>query len=155
MTLRALMPDDAGAARAFVARQLGGTRYEARTLEQLDAALSFEDPEYMAVLAFASATARVRGLMLFGTVAGASGVVKLHIMLGEDAPVREALAAAIRDVAEDSGERLIVAELADDEPFRDAMLALEQGGFVEEGRVADFVSDGVALRLYVWRAVTS
>jgi hypothetical protein len=35
------------------------------------------------------------------------------------------------------------------------MLALEQGGFVEEGRVADFVSDGVALRLYVWRTVAS
>ena len=48
LELRALMPADAGAVRALVMRQLGTTRYESRVLEELDDALAFDDPEYIA-----------------------------------------------------------------------------------------------------------
>jgi hypothetical protein len=150
--LRPLMPEDADAARAVIAARLGGTRYEARALEQLDAALSFEDPEYMALLAAEPASGQLAGLVLFGAVAGATRVTKLHLLLGDDAGTGAALAEAVRTVASDSGERMVVAEVPDDMPFRVAATALRERGFREEGRVDDFVTDGVGLRFLVWRA---
>lgn len=150
--LSALMPEDAVAARAFVASQLRGTRYESRVLEQLDAALAFDDPEYMALLARDGAATVLRGLVLFGTVAGARGVVKVHVLLGQDVRGGEALADAVQTVSRDAGERMLVAEMADDAPFCVAVQALTACGFAEEGRVPDFVRDGVAMRLLVWRS---
>lgn len=151
LELRPLMPQDAGAARALVSARLTRTRYEARVLEQLDVALSFEDPEYMALLAVEPESARVVGLVMFGTVAGAHRVTRLHVLLG-DAEVCTALARAVRMVASDSGERMVVAEVADDAPFRDAAASLLDSGFVEEGRADDFVSDGVGMRFLAWRS---
>ena len=151
--LRPLMPEDADAARAVVVARLGGTRYEARALEQLDVALTFEDPEYMALLAAEPRSGQLVGLALFGAVAGAKQVTKLHALLGDEAGTCAALADAVRAVASDSGERMVVAELADDPTFGKAIAALRDGGFAEEGRVDDFVADGVELRFLVWRSV--
>ncbi|MFI5256882.1 MAG: hypothetical protein ACHQRK_06435 [Gemmatimonadales bacterium] len=145
------MPDDSDAARAFLVARLGGTRYEARALEQLDSALTFEDPEYLAVLAHELPSDRIRGLVLFGTVSGARGVVKLHLVLGDDVLPCERIVCAVRDVAVGGAERLIVAELPDDAPFARGAAALMACGFVEEGRVEDFVRDGVAMRMLTAR----
>jgi hypothetical protein len=143
------MPDDADAARAFVSGQFANPRYRARALEVLDSALQFEDPEFMALLALDGAPARLVGITVFGTVAGARSVVKLHgVITSELAPAR-ALVEAVRRASEHSGERMIVCELPDDAPFTVAAAALEASGFTEEGRVPDFVRDGVALRLLV------
>ena len=150
--LRPLMPEDADAVRAVVVARLSGTRYETRALEQLDVALSFEDPEYMVLLAAEPLSARLTGLAMFGAVAGAQRVTKLHALMGDDEGTCAALASAVRTVASGSGERLVVAELPDDGPFREAIAALRESGFREEGRVDDFVSDGVGLRFLVWRA---
>ena len=79
--MRALMPEDGGAARAFVSEQFTEVRYRARALELLDSALQFEDPEYVALLAFSEYEARLLGIVLFGTVAGARAVVKVHGVL--------------------------------------------------------------------------
>lgn len=152
LELRPLMPEDAHGARAVVSARLGRTRYEARALEQLDAALSFEDPEYMALLAVAPASARVVGLAMFGAVAGATQVTKLHLLLADEAATCVALATAVCTVAEASGERMVVAELPDDATVRDALSALRDSGFDEEGRVEDFIADGVGLCFLVWRA---
>ena len=149
--LRPLMPEDAGAARALVVARLASTRYEARTLEQLDVALSFEDPEYMALLASEPESGQLVGLAMFGAVAGAKQVTKVHALLGDEGTCA-ALAAAVRLVASDSGERMVIAEAPDDRPFRDATLALRATGFKEEGAVDDFVAVGIGLRLLVWRA---
>jgi hypothetical protein len=149
LELRALMPDDAGAARALVSEQFAGTRYRARALELLESALRFDDPEYMALLAFAEGGARLAGLTLFGTVAGARSVVKIHGVLARELETAVALIDAVRLASEHSGERMIVSELPDDAPFAVASEALEASGFAEEGRVPDFVRDGVALRLFV------
>ena len=149
--LRPLMPEDADAARALVIARLGGTRYEARVREQLDVALSFEDPEYMALLAAAPDSDHLVGLSMFGAVAGAQHVTRLHALLGDDAGTCAALAMALRTVASDSGERMVVAEMPDDVVFRDPIEALRDSGFDEEGRVNDFVTDGVGLRFLVWR----
>jgi hypothetical protein len=149
LELRALMPDDAGAARALVSEQFAGTRYRARALELLESALRFDDPEYMALLAFAEGGGRLAGLTLFGTVAGARSVVKIHGVLARELETAVALIDAVRQASEHSGERMIVSELPDDAPFAVASEALEASGFAEEGRVPDFVRDGVALRLFV------
>jgi hypothetical protein len=150
--LRPMMPENADAARAVVVAHLGGSRYEARALEQLDVALSFEDPEYMALLAAEPGSEQVVGLVMFGAVAGAQRVTKLHALLGDDEGTCAALATAVCTVAAGSGERMVVAEMPDDIVFRDSVAALRASGFDEEGRVDDFVADGIALRLLVWRA---
>jgi hypothetical protein len=150
--LRPLMPEDADAARAVVVAHLGGTRYEARVLEQLDVALTFEDPEYMALLAAEPRSGQLVGLVIFGAVAGAQRVTKLHVLLGDDEGICAALADTVRTVASESGERMVVAELADDRVFNDAIAGLRDSAFHEEGRVDDFVADGVGLRFLVWRA---
>lgn len=149
--LRPLMPEDGGAARAVVAARLGGTRYEARALEQLDVALTFEDPEYMALLAADPGSSQLVGLVLFGAVAGAKQATKLHVLLGDDAGTCAALAEAVRTIAQDSGERLVIAEVPDDPTFRVAVAALREGGFNDEDRVDDFIADGTGLRFLVWR----
>jgi hypothetical protein len=150
--LRPLMPEDAGDVRALVVARLSGTRYEARALEQAGVALSFEDPEYMALLAAAPESGHLVGLVMFGAVAGAQRVTKLHVLLGDDAGTCAALATAVRTVAADSGERMLVMEVPDDAPFRDAVMALRESGFAEEGHVDDFVAESVGLRFLVWRA---
>lgn len=152
LELRPLMPEDAAEARAVVVARLGGTRYEARALEQLDIALTFEDPEYMALLAAEPRSSRLIGLVLFGAVAGAKQVTKLHVVLGDDEGTCAALADATRAVASDSGERMIVAEVPDDPAFHEAVVALRGSNFHEEGHAEDFVADGVGLRFLVWRA---
>jgi predicted GNAT superfamily acetyltransferase len=58
---------------------------------------------------------------------------------------------AVHQASERSGERMIVCELPDDPPFTATAAALEASGYAEEGRVPDFVRDGVALRLLVQR----
>jgi predicted GNAT superfamily acetyltransferase len=143
------MPDDAASARAFVSDHFAGTRYRSRVLEILECALRFDDPEYMALLAHDGAGPQLVGLALFGAVAGARSVVKVHALVGHDAPAAAALVEAIRETSEHSGERMIVCEIPDDEPFTVAAAALVSSGFTEEGRVPDFVRDGVALRLLV------
>jgi hypothetical protein len=149
LELRALMPDDAGAARALVSAQFAGTRYRARALELLQSALRFDDPEHMGLLAFADGGTQLVGLVLFGTVAGARSVVKVHGVVARERDTAVALLDAVRQASEHSGERMIVSELPDDAPFALASEALEASGFAEEGRVPDFVRDGVALRLFV------
>jgi hypothetical protein len=143
------MPDDDAAARAFVSGHFAGTRYRARVLEILESALRFDDPEYMALLAHEETASSLVGLALFGAVAGARSVVKVHALVARDAAPAVALLDAIRETSEHSGERMIVCEIPDDEPFAAAAAALATAGFTEEGRVPDFVRDGVALRLLV------
>jgi hypothetical protein len=131
--------------------QLAGTRYLARAEEQLDAALQFEDPEYMALLALDDDDAP-RALALFGTVAGARQCAKLHALVGADEPALAVLAGSIAQLCDNSGERLIVCELADDAPWERCAAVLLANGYREEGRVPDYVRDGLPLRLLVRRA---
>lgn len=152
LTLTPLMPEHETTARALVDASLAGTRYHARTVEQLDAALRFEDPEFLAVLAMNEQRNDAVALALFGAVAGAARCTKLHALLGGDDDALDVLASAVVQVCEDSGERLAVCELPEDAIFATAASALGAAGFVEEGRVYDYVADGVALRLLVWRA---
>lgn len=152
LELRALMPEDEAAARGVIAAHYSGSRHHGRLLEQLGDVLRFEDPEYLALVAQVNGSAV--GLVMFGTVAGALGVVKLHAVMGRDARALDALVAEVVGVCERSNERLIIAELPDDARFADAVASLRARGFAEEGRVPDYVCDGVAMQLLVRRSDT-
>lgn len=145
------MPQDAETARATIVDQLRGTSYLARILEVLHTALRFEDPEYLCLLAAPSEDDAPSGLVLFGTVLGARLATKVHAVVALDPRVQLALIDAVRETCVRSGERLVICELPHDAPFDVTAVALLASGYREEGRVEDFVRDGVALRLLVWR----
>lgn len=145
------MPEDSRAARAAVVDQFRGTPYLARSLEVLDDALRFEDPEFLCFLAAPGESEPPTGLVLFGTVLGARRVTKVHAVVSPDPRVQLALLDAVRETCVRSGERLVVCELPHDASFDVTGIALVASGFHEEGRIDDFVREGVALRLLVWR----
>ena len=145
------MPEDAEAARATVVDQFRGTPYLARMLEVLDSALRFEDPEFLCLLSAAPEPGAVNGLVLFGAVLGARLTTKVHAVVAPDPRVQLALLDAVRETCVRSRERLVVCELPHDTPFDVAAMALVASGYREEGRIEDFVRDGIALRLLVWR----
>ena len=155
IVVRPLMPEDARAARDTIADHFRGTPYLPRVLEVLDDALKFEDPEFLCLLAAHGESAPLEGLVLFGTVLGARLVTKVHAVVAPDPRVQLALLDAVRETCAHSGERLVVCELPNDAPFDVAGVALLASGYREEGRIDDFVRDGVALRLLVWRPEAS
>jgi hypothetical protein len=151
IVVRPLMPEDARAARDTVVDHFRGTPYLTRMLEVLDDSLRFEDPEFLCLLATHGESDPPIGLVLFGTVLGARLVSKVHAVVAADPRVQLALLEVVRDTCVRSGERLVVCELPHDAPFDVTGVALLASGFREEGRIHDFVRDGVALRLLVWR----
>ncbi|MDB4882011.1 MAG: hypothetical protein JWL95_777 [Gemmatimonadetes bacterium] len=146
------MPEDASAARAVLADAYRGTPYLSRMEEVLASALQFEDPEFLCLLAESEHASAPSGLVLFGTVVGARSVVKVHTVTSSDPRVMLALLDAVRETCARSGERMSVCEIPRDIPFDVAAVALLASGYQEEGLIDDFVRDGVALRLMVWRA---
>jgi hypothetical protein len=151
LVVRPLLPEDAAAARRVLADALRGTPYLRRAEEVLESALRFEDPEYLCLLAERGEHGEAAGLVLFGTVVGARLAAKVHYVTGTDPRVMLALLGAVRETCERSGERLVVCEIPRDTPFDVAAVALVASGFREEGRIEDFIRDGVALRILVWR----
>ena len=150
-SVRALQPTDAGAARACVSAQLSGSRYELRVLEQLDAALRGDDTECRAMVATALDDQGVQGVVLFGTVAGAQGVVRIHALTASNAEVARALGVSVQAQCIRSAGRMLVCEVADDPLARVTVHAMRELGFEEEGRIADFVRDATDLLILVWR----
>ena len=142
MIVRTLAPDDVVAARALVERQFGGTRYCARLLEQVG------DAEYRGLVALDDGST-VLAAQLFGEVSGASGVVKLHALIGDD--VRALRAANAEFGMRTAATRLVVCELPDDAVFTTAARVLGESGFAEESRADDMVAGDVALLILVRR----
>lgn len=126
--VRAMAPADGPAAQALATSYLGGTVYLARALEQLD------DPECRGLVAS-------NGFLLYGEVAGADDVIKVHWLIGDAGACVEELPPA----------RLTVAEVSEDPIFAPAISALTAGGFVIEGGVDGYFSDRVGLALLVKR----
>jgi hypothetical protein len=150
VAVRPLLPDDAHAAHAVLANAFHDTPYLGRAEEVLASALRFDDPEYLCLLAERDGD-RAVGVLLFGTIVGARLATKVHVVAGPDPRVMLALLDAVRETCERSGERLVVCEIPRDTPFDVAAVALIASGYREEGRIEDFVRDGVALRVMVWR----
>jgi hypothetical protein len=151
LVVRPLLPEDTAAARGLLAASYRGTPYLRRAEEVLDSALRFEDPEYLCLLAEREVDREALGLVLFGTIVGARLAAKVHVVASLDPRVMLALLGAVRETCVRSGERLVVCEIPRDTPFDVCAVALVASGFREEGRIEDFVRDGVALRVMVFR----
>jgi len=146
---RALSAEDHVSARVLLMGALGVTPYIDRAMEILQRAELGHDVEHRALVIARDGT--VAALALFGAVAGAVGVSKLHAAIVAPsvsvADVGERIVSAVLDTTRHEGGRLIVAELPDDPVMNQARALLTSAGFEEEARVPDFYRDGVALTL--------
>ena len=147
---RALRATDRLAAAALVDRQFGVTRYASRMRELLELALpGTPDAEYTGLVTGTSGADAVAGLVVFGAVTGAHGVVKVHLLCGGGAQFMRVLLDAVCSTSE--GARLVVCELPDDACCVNTADALAGGGFVTEGVVPDYYAEGIGLRMLVRR----
>ena len=146
---RALSPDDHVAARVLLMGALGVTPYIDRAIEVLQLAERGHDAEHRAFVIARDGT--VAALALFGEVAGAMGVSKLHAAVVAPsvsvADVGLRIVNAVLDEARRDGARLVVAEVPDDPAVGQMRALLSSAGFEEEARVPDYYRDGVDLTL--------
>lgn len=147
LVLRAPVPSEWGPARVLVGDWADATRHHARMLELLGDALERPGPDGESLGAYEGAT--LRGIAVFGFVAGSDRTGRL-ILLAADAPdVAAPLAAAAADTLSLRGARLVVAEWPDEPPFAVAGGWLAAHGWSERGRIPDYVAPGVDLRTLV------
>lgn len=130
---------------------LGVTPYIDRAMEVLQLAErgAGHDDEHRALVIERDGT--VAALALFGSVAGAMGVQKLHaavlapsVSAGD---VGQRIVGAVLDGARGEGARIVIAELPDDPAMGQVRALLASAGFEEEARVPNFYREGVALTL--------
>lgn len=138
-------------ARALVKNVLGGSRHAGRVLEQVDVAMTGADDECQGLVLADSDPVVATGIVLFGPVAGASGVLKIHALVCADADVLMTLASALVLGTQGRAARVIVCEAADDPASARPTEALLASGFTHEGRVEDYFADGVNLDILVLR----
>ncbi len=150
LTVRALAPSDADGGCALVRKHLGGTLYAARMLELLAGALPPDDDATDGASVAVAGDGSLRALAMFGRIAG-SQAVRVHALAGGDAAACASLLGDIRRAADRARAQVIVCELPDDECFAAPASALLTNGYALEGSIPDFVRDGIALRLLVWR----
>lgn len=143
---RPLNPGDAEPVRALVWGALGITPYVDRVIELLSAA-ERGDAESRALVIERDGT--VAALALYGPVAGASDAWHLStVLVAPGVALREVGRAIVEGVVESvqrAGARLLVAELPADAVLGRSLSLLRANGFKQEGRIADFYRDGVAL----------
>lgn len=146
---RALSAEDHVPARVLLMGAFGVTPYIDRAMEILQRAERGHDVEHRALVIARDGT--VAALALFGAVAGAVGVSKLHAAVVAPsvsvADVGERIVSAVLEAARREGGRLLIAELPDDPVMGQVRALLTSAGFEEEARVPDFYRDGVALVL--------
>jgi ribosomal protein S18 acetylase RimI-like enzyme len=146
---RVLSADDHVAARVLLMGALGVTPYIDRAMEVLQHAERGHDSEHRALVIARDGT--VAALALFGAVAGAMGVIRLHAAIVAPsvsvADVGERIVSAVVDTARREGGRLVIAEVPDDPVMGQVRALLSSLGFEEEARVPDFYRDGVGLAL--------
>ena len=138
-------------ARKLVQRALGGSRHASRVFEQLDVAITGADTECMALVLAGHDQSPLRGVVLFGLVAGANGVIKIHALVGVDRDAMVMLVDGLMLQPQVRAARMIVCEIADDPTCAMAVSALLACRFTHEGRIDDFFADGVNLDLMVRR----
>ena len=149
LTLRPLTAREAPAARALADAALADAPYGDQLRGAIGSGLTSGTNEYRALVAVEETT--LSGLIVFGEIAGASGAGRIYFVAVDANTRRRGIAtaladAACRDLAE-RGARFVIIEMPDDARLAGARLAAAQTGFREEGRVADYLSDGVSLLL--------
>ena len=147
--VRALSAQDGDSARALVQSAYGGTRHLMRALELLESALTGNDPECLG-LACTAGDGRLDGVLLYGIIGGAAGVIKVHELVG----AVEALApliGGVRRVTSARDARMFICELSNAVEHLLASKALASHGFSCEARIADYFADGISLEVLALR----
>lgn len=147
VVFRPAIESDRTAIRVSIDLDFAGTPYAEVVGYFLRLALDDRGDESRAIVA--AQHGEVVGTTLFGAVAGALGVGRMHY-IGVTASARRqgigvALCeAAIADMAS-KGARLVIAEVPDEGALAGGRALLNRVGFLEIARVADYYRDGVDL----------
>jgi ribosomal protein S18 acetylase RimI-like enzyme len=146
-TLRTLAARDAAAARALADTLLGDTPHADGMLASLDEALASASGEYRAIGAHDRNT--LVGFVVFGETAGAIGAGRIYGVAVDAARRRRGLATALIEAAcadlRAGGARFATIELPEEADLAPGLALASHTGFDEEGRVSDYVRDGVGL----------
>lgn len=146
---RPLTAADHGSARVLLLGAFGVTPYVDRAFEVLERAERGGDPEHRALIIERDGT--VGAIALYGNVAGAEAVMKIHVAALAPGLGTRDVGARLFDAtvarAREERVRLLVAEVPDDPAMSPLRALLAAGGFEEECRVPDYFRDGVALSL--------
>jgi hypothetical protein len=146
--VRALAASDAASARALLQSSYANSRHLARALELLAVAVRGDDPECLGLIS-PGRDAGAGALLLYGNLAGASGVCRIQLLAGDDAHLTRLLRAML-DLTRNA--RIFICELPVGAEHAVTAEALAAAGFMREGGIADFFAEGVALDLLVLRA---
>jgi len=148
--VRALAAQDGPSARELVHSAYGGTCHLVRTLELLKIALTGSDPECLGMVSTAGDKS-VDGLLFYGSVGGAAGLIKVHVLAGAIMARLTALLGSARDLDSFRGARMFMCELSDAPEHARASAALIAFGFTCEASIADYFADGLTLNVLVQR----
>ena len=146
-TLRPLTTSDAAAVRSLALTVFADAPYSDLLVGALDSALAHSTNEYQAIIA--SDGDGIAGVVVFGETAGANGAGCIHLIAVDGNARRHGIATALVEAAcarlADQGARFAMLELPADARLAPARALAQRTGFHEEGRVDDYVRDGIAL----------
>ena len=147
LTLHLVTPPDSPAAHSLALTVLGDVPHAEPMLTALTNALMRTSDEYRAMVARDGRT--VVGVIVFGEVAGALGAGRIYLVAVDGGARRRGIASALVDAAchelSERRARFAMIELPAHARFADVRRLVSRAGFREEGRMDDYVRDGVAL----------
>ena len=113
-------------------------------------ALAGNDPECAGLVATVD-DGSVAGVLLYGTIDGAAGVVRVHALAGATSGMLTALLTHLCETGAVSGARMFICELSGIPEHELASRALVAQGFTREAGIADYFADGLTLDILVLR----
>lgn len=147
VTFRPATDDDRAMLRALVDGATAGTPYTEIPTYFLRRALDGRDSECRATVA--ERDGELVGCVLFGDVAGAVGIGRIHLVTVAPSARGRGIARGLCDAAVADlpapATRSIVVEMPDDEAVGAGRALIARCGFTEVARVPDYYRDGVAL----------
>lgn len=152
--VRALAVSDAEAARVLVRSVFQGTRHLERSVELLELALTGSDRECLGLVCPVS-DGSLDGVILYGTIEGAPGVIKIHDVIGATVRAVAALINGVCDREFSRHVRMVICELSRAPEHALARNVLTSRGFTREASIEDYYADGAGLDILVLRAVRS
>jgi ribosomal protein S18 acetylase RimI-like enzyme len=149
ITLHPVTASTASPVRSFASVALGDWEYAEPLVAALDGALAGESDEYRGIVARHGDT--IVGLIVFGETAGALGAGRIYLIaVGASARERGVAAQLVDAVCIElagRGARFAMIELPGEPRFAPVRRLAERMGFREQGRIDDYLRDGVPLIL--------
>ena len=149
-SVRTIAPADIDAARGLFASEQTTALFLTRAGALLDAVARGESWAFVA-----DEGSALRGVIIFGPVAGATGTAAINALCVAPAARRGGIGAqlvsSVVEALRPHQYRLVVAELASDPRLGPAVSLFRSVGFAEEGRLKDFVSAGTDLSILALR----